>query len=128
MSSKSSSWSRLLVAVYAVFAVSASARASYQIFRSFDEAPIAYSLSAFSAAIYIVATIALARRSRHARTVALVTVSIELLGVLVVGLLSITHPALFAHPSVWSQFGLGYGLVPLALPIIGLWWLLRSSK
>lgn len=128
MTNKSSSWSRLLVAVYAVFAISASARASYQIYRSFDEAPLAYSLSAVSAAIYIVATIALARRSQPARNVALVTVSIELLGVLVVGLLSITHPALFAHPSVWSQFGLGYALVPLFLPVIGLWWLLRSPK
>ena len=128
MSNKSSSWSRLLVAVYAVFAISASARASYQIFRSFDEAPIAYSLSAVAAAVYLVATIALAKKSPGARTVALVTVSIELLGVLVVGLLSITHPVLFAHPSVWSQFGLGYGLVPLVLPVVGLWWLLRSSK
>ncbi|MEY4019021.1 MAG: hypothetical protein RLZZ590_321 [Actinomycetota bacterium] len=48
---------RLLIAVYAVFAISATARALYQLFREFEQAPLAYSLSAISALIYIVATI-----------------------------------------------------------------------
>lgn len=126
MSNSEQGLSRLLVAVYAVFAVSASARASFQIIRHFDEAPVAYSLSAFSASVYIVATVALARKSSKAHVVAQVAVTIELVGVFVVGLLSITTPELFAHPSVWSQFGLGYGLVPLVLPILGLWWLRRN--
>lgn len=120
--------SRLLVAVYAVFAISATARASYQLLRHFDDAPLAYSLSAVSAVIYIAATIALAKRSPLARKVAIITVSIELLGVIVVGFLSILHPSLFAHPSVWSQFGIGYGLIPLFLPLLGLWWLAKGAK
>lgn len=128
MSNSKSDPSRLLVAVYAVFALSATARASYQLLRHFDEAPLAYSLSAVSALIYIVATIALAKRSAFARKIAVITVSIELVGVLVVGLLSIFQPSLFAHPSVWSQFGIGYGLVPLFLPLLGLWWLAKGAK
>jgi len=35
----------LVVALYAIFALSATVRASYQIFRKFEEAPLAYSLS-----------------------------------------------------------------------------------
>lgn len=117
---------RLLIAVYAVFAVSASARAIYQLLRKFDEAPIAYSLSALAAVVYVVATIALAK-SRLRKT-ALITVSFELVGVLSVGVLSYTHPELFAHPSVWSKFGQGYGYVPLLLPILGLLWLRKTGK
>jgi len=32
---------------------------------------------------------------------------------------------LFADQTVWSTYGIGYGFVPLVLPIAGLWWLLR---
>lgn len=117
---------RVLIAVYAVFAVSASARAIYQLLRKFDEAPIAYSLSALAAVVYVLATIALAKN--HLRKVALFTVSFELVGVLSVGVLSYTHPELFAHPSVWSKFGQGYGYVPLLLPILGLIWLKKTGK
>lgn len=117
---------RLLIAVYAVFAVSASARAIYQLFRKFDEAPVAYSLSALAAVVYVVATIALAKN--HLRMTALITVTFELLGVLSVGVLSYTSPELFSHPSVWSKFGQGYGYVPLLLPILGLLWLRKTCK
>ena len=39
---------RLLIAVYAVFAISATARAGYQILTKFSEAPLAYLLSAWT--------------------------------------------------------------------------------
>lgn len=117
---------RVLIAVYAVFAVSASARALYQLLREFDQAPLAYSLSALAALIYILATVALAKPNLH--RLALVTIAFELIGVLAVGVLSYTHPELFAHPSVWSKFGQGYGYVPLVLPILGLLWLRKLSK
>lgn len=116
---------RLLIAVYAVFAVSSSARALYQLAREFDQAPIAYTLSALAAVVYVLATIALARPKL--RVLAWVAVSFELAGVLVVGLLSYTHPELFAHPSVWSKFGQGYGYVPLVLPFLGLLWLRKRT-
>jgi len=38
----------------------------------------------------------------------------------------LTVPALFNHPTVWSQFGAGYGFVPLFLPVVGMLWLLRA--
>jgi len=45
-----------------------------------------------------------------------------------VGSLSFLVPELFAHASVWSGFGSGYGFLPLALPILGLVWINRSGK
>jgi hypothetical protein len=116
---------RLLIAVYGVFALSASARASFQLITKFEEAPLAYSLSAVSAFVYIIATIALARGDKS-RMLAWFTVGFELVGVLAVGALSIFLPELFAHPSVWSQFGSGYAFIPLLLPILGLAWLWRE--
>ncbi len=118
---------RLLVAVYAVFAVSASARAGVQIATQFEEAPLAYVLSAIAAAIYVVATVALARSSVTAHRVAVVACSIELVGVVSVGILTTAAPADFPDDTVWSQFGRGYGFVPLVLPVLGLWWLRRTT-
>ena len=113
----------LLIAVYAIFAISATARASYQLATKFDEAPLAYSLSALSAVVYIVAAVALAKASDRAGRVAKAAVQFELVGVLVVGTLSLTLPQWFQHPSVWSWFGLNYACLPLVLPIFGLLWL-----
>ena len=108
---------RLLVAVYGVFAVAASSRAGLQLATVFSEAPVAYLLSAFAALVYVVATVALAR---SARRVALAACRIELLGVLVVGTASLLLPEAFPDQTVWSAYGLGYGLVPLVLPVLGL--------
>lgn len=117
---------RLLVAVYAVFALSASARAGVQIATDFSAAPLAYLLSALAAAVYLVATAALLRSSERSRRVALAAVLVELVGVLVVGLLSVEDPVAFPDATVWSGFGAGYGYVPLVLPVLGLWWLLSQ--
>lgn len=122
----SSGFGRVLVVVYGVFAVSASARALVQILRDFDEAPFAYALSAFAAGVYVVATVALARGTPRSHRVATVAVLIELVGVLVVGALTLADPELFPRDTVWSGFGRGYGFVPLVLPVVGLWWLWRT--
>lgn len=114
---------RVLVAIYGVFALSATARAGVQIATSFGDAPLAYSLSALAGAVYIVATVALAR---GARRVALAACGFELLGVLTVGTLSVVDGEAFPDATVWSDFGQGYGYVPLVLPVVGLWWLLRA--
>lgn len=118
--------SRALVAVYAVFALAASARGIYELIVKFSLAPVSYSLSLVSALVYIVATVALAN-SRKPKwfAVARATVWFELVGVVTVGVLSLAVPSLFAFPSVWSWFGAGYGYVPLALPIVALVWLGR---
>lgn len=116
---------RLVVAVYAVLAIAATARSAVQVLRDFDEAPLAYTLSAVAAVVYVVATVALARGGRW-RPVAWAAVGVELLGVLAVGALSVTRPELFPDATVWSGFGQGYGYVPAVLPLIGLAWLWRT--
>ena len=73
--------------------------------------------------IYLVATIMLARGTRNSRRVATVAIVIELIGVLTVGTLSVLDPEGFPRATVWSVYGIGYGFVPLVLPILGLWWL-----
>jgi len=118
---------RVLVAVYAVLAMAATGRSFVQIVHRFDEAPLAYSLSAVAAVVYLVATVALAMRGDASRTVALAAVCFELVGVLVVGTLSLVAPELFAHDTVWSRFGMGYLFIPAVLPFLGLWWL-RASR
>ena len=110
----------LVVAVYGVFALSATVRALYQLLRKYDEAPVAYWLSLLAGLVYFVATFALAKNNL---SLAKKTLTFELSGVLVIGILSFTHEELFAHPTVWSFFGMGYGFIPLALPIFGLWWI-----
>ena len=124
---KSRGFGALLIAVYAIFAISATARASFQLLTKFNEAPLAYSLSALAAVVYIVATVALARTDARSQTVAGWAVKFELVGVLVVGTLSLLWPAAFEHPSVWSWFGLNYACLPLVLPIFGLLWLNRRA-
>ena len=122
----SSGAGRALVAVYGLFALAATARAGVQLATRFTEAPVAYLLSAVAGVIYIVATVTLARGSRTSRRVAWVAIGLELVGVLTVGTLSVLDPAAFPRATVWSVYGIGYGFVPLVLPVLGLLWLART--
>jgi hypothetical protein len=117
---------RLLIAVYAVFALAASARAAFQIATKFGEAPLAYVLTGFAAAVYVLATVSLARAGRTWFRISVAAVGVELAGVLAVGLASVLSPSSFPDDTVWSAFGRGYGFVPLVLPILGLSWLYRT--
>jgi cytochrome bd-type quinol oxidase subunit 2 len=117
---------RVLIAVYLLFAIAATSRAGYQLATKFTEAPVAYLLSAVAAAIYIVATVGLARGGTGGRRTAYACLTVELIGVLAVGFLSVFDPRLFPHDTVWSKFGQGYGYVPLVLPVLGLLWLRRT--
>lgn len=122
---------RVLVAVYGVLAIGATGRSVFQILDRFDEAPVAYSLSAVAAVVYILATLALALGWRR---LALLTIGFELVGVLVVGTISVAAPHVLGlaaldpfgrQATVWSAFGAGYLLIPLVLPVLGLLWLRR---
>ncbi len=130
---KSSGAGRVLVAVYAILAIAATGRSVFQILDRFEEAPVAFSLSAVAAVVYIAATVALALGRRR---VALVTICFELAGVLVIGTVSVVAPGLLGldgldpfgrEATVWSAYGAGYLLVPLVLPVLGLLWLRRSG-
>ncbi|WP_030484864.1 hypothetical protein [Nocardioides aequoreus] len=118
-------WGRTLVFVYGVFAVAATARSSYQLLTKASEAPLAYGLSALAAVVYVVATYALATGRRR---LAWTAVGVELVGVLVVGAVTLLDRADFPDATVWSGFGAGYGYVPLLLPLAGTWWLWHSSR
>ncbi|MFC6357337.1 hypothetical protein [Luethyella okanaganae] len=116
---------RVLIVVYGILALAATGRSFVQTATRFDEAPLAYSLSALAAVVYIVATVALVARARVWYRVAWLTIGFEAVGVLVVGTLSLVNPELFPHDTVWSVFGRGYLFVPLLLPALGMWWLAK---
>jgi hypothetical protein len=70
--------------------------------------------------VYLVAAVGFVR---GARRLAIACLLFELAGVLIVGALSLADRAAFPDETVWSEFGRGYGFVPLALPVLGLLWL-----
>lgn len=88
----------------------------------FGQAPVPYGFSIAAAVIYIVATWALATNRWW---IAAGAVVFEFCGVLGVGFASLVWASGFPQASVWSDFGAGYGYVPLILPIVGGWWLVR---
>lgn len=118
---------RALVLVYAILALAALARSTYQLLTKAAEAPLAYSLSAAAAVVYVVATIALAHNGTKMRRLAWVAVVVEAVGVLLVGTWSYLRASDFPDATVWSHFGQGYGFVPLVLPFLGIAWLIRSD-
>ena len=119
---------RVLVAVYAVFALAATARAGVQLATRYSEAPLAYLLSALAGLIYVVATVTLARGDRASRRIATAAIVVELVGVLTVGTLSLVDAQAFPRATVWSGYGSGYGFIPLVLPVLGLLWLRRTRR
>lgn len=123
---KSSGLGRVIIVVYGIFSLSAGVRALYQILTQFDVAPLAYLLSLFSAAVYVLAAVALARTGSRWHRLATAAVLIELIGVVGIGAWTYAAPQLFADETVWSHFGQGYGYIPLVLPIAGLIWLRRT--
>jgi hypothetical protein len=115
----------VLVAVYGILALAATGRSAVQILTDFAEAPLAYTLSAVAAVVYILATVALVARGAVWYRIAWITIAFELVFVLTVGTLSVVDAALFPRDTVWSYYGLGYLLVPLVLPVLGMLWLSR---
>jgi hypothetical protein len=125
---------RLLVAVYAVLAIGATVRSLYEVATKFSAAPVSYALSLTAAVIYVVITVCLVRGTPRARAIAQTGMWIELVGVLVVGTLSIVRKDLFLNPetgkavsSVWYWYGRDYLFIPLVLPILGLRFIRRSQ-
>ena len=125
-SNRSQGLGRVLIIVYGLLALAATGRSVFQLLDDYDKAPLAYTLSALAGLIYIVATIALVAPGDAWYKIAVITITFELIGVLVVGTLSIFDPVLFPAKTVWSFFGRGYAFVPLVLPILGLLWLRRT--
>ncbi|MEU2657949.1 hypothetical protein ABZ615_21805 [Streptomyces sp. NPDC007325] len=116
----------LLLWLYGVMSVGAASRSVYEISAKFDEAPLAYTLSAVAAVVYVFITYTLVRGGETARRAALVCCAAELAGVLVVGTWTLVEPSAFPDSTVWSEFGYGYVFIPVLLPLSGIWWLRRS--
>lgn len=119
---------RLLVMLYGVFTVAAASRSIYQIAAKFGEAPLAYLLSGVSALVYAFITLSLVRGGEGARRAALACCALELVGVLAVGTWTLVEPSAFPDDTVWSDYGMGYLFIPIALPITGMMWLRRAIR
>ena len=118
----------VLVVVYALLALAATGRSVLQMLSYYDRAPLAYTLSALAAAVYLLATWCLAqgrpvgagrRRGRAPSSSS---------GCCVVGTASYVVPDAFPDKTVWSHFGQGYGFVPLVLPVLGLLWFRKVER
>jgi hypothetical protein len=120
----------VLALTYGFFVLAAGARSGVQIGTRFDRAPLAYSLSALASLVYTAGLIVFVlgeHRPGRWRWVAGLCLT-ELAGVLAIGAASDLAPSAFPDATVWSGFGQGYGYVPLALPVLGLWWALRTRS
>ena len=115
----------VLIVVYSILGLAAAGRATVQIMESFAEAPLAYTLSAVSAGLYVLIAVAL---WRGWETVALVGSSIELAGVLLVGTLGIVDSDLWPDETVWTGYGSGYGWVPVLLPLAAVYFLIKGRQ
>lgn len=114
-----------LIVAYAVLALAALGRSSFEISTKFGDAPLPYTVSAISAVLYTVITFALWRGKNR---LALIGSSIELVGVLTAGALGYIESAWWPKSTVWTGFGSGYGWIPLLLPILALWALVRARR
>ncbi|MFC4496746.1 hypothetical protein ACFPA8_21675 [Streptomyces ovatisporus] len=118
----------LLLTLYGIFTVGAASRSIVQLSTRFDEAPLAYLLSALAALVYAFITVALVRGGERARRAAFFCCCVELLGVLTVGTWTLAVPSAFPDATVWSDYGMGYLFIPVILPVTGLLWLRRSRR
>jgi len=114
-----------LILAYAILALAAIGRSTYQIATKFADAPLAYSVSALSAALYLVIALALWKGKER---LALIGTSIELAGVIIVGTLGYVESSWWPDETVWTGYGSAYGWVPLVLPVLALWALLTPRQ
>jgi cytochrome bd-type quinol oxidase subunit 2 len=114
-----------LILAYAILALAAIGRSTYQIATKFGDAPLAYSVSALSAVLYLLIAIALWKGKER---LALIGTSVELAGVIIVGTLGYVESSWWPDETVWTGYGSAYGWVPLVLPVLALWALLRSRR
>ena len=111
--------------MYGLFAVAATGRSAYQLIAQASEAPFPYASRPSPRSSTSPPRWAW-RATATWRRVAWAACGTELVGVLVVGTLSVADSELFPDDTVWSAYGAGYGYLPLLLPFAGLAWLWRT--
>ena len=118
---------KILAVSYPVLALSTGARALYQLF--FKEGvtdTVPPLLTAVAAALYLIAAVGFARRTKRAWTISVVALTLEMIGIVVVGALSYVQPDLVGE-TAWRHFGADYGYFPFIQPLLGLIWLLHPE-
>lgn len=117
----------ILAVSYPVLALSAGARAIYQLFLKED---VTYYLpailSGIAAIAYLLATIGFVVRKRWAWRLSVTMLLFELSMVIIVGTLSLIIPDVIGR-TVWGRFGADYGYLPLIQPLLGLAWLFNRE-
>ncbi len=117
----------ILAVSYPVLALSAGARAFYQLF--LKEETIQYLpsiLSGVAAVCYLLATVGFVVRKRWAWRLSVSMLTFELIMVFVVGILSHIIPDTIGR-TVWGHFGADYAYFPLIQPLLGLAWLFNRQ-
>jgi hypothetical protein len=113
---------------YGLWAFSALGRSSWEyVFKQNVATYVPAHLSTFVGVLYIFIIVGLRRRSPRWWWATLALLSVELAGVLLVGTVDVIWRP-FPYATVWSSSGRGYFFMPLVLPFVGLWWMLRKDK
>lgn len=128
---QNNTWARIvspigyvLAVSYPLLALSTGVRALYQLFFKADvDNYLAVYLSALAAVLYLLATVGFAYRRRWTWWLSVISLGVETLLTLVVGVWSFVDPDLIGR-TVWRHFGEDYGYFPLFQPLLGLIWLL----
>lgn len=117
----------ILAVSYPVLALSAGARALYQLFLKegiTNYLPVI--LSGVAAVCYLLATVGFVVRKRWAWRLSVSMLIFELVMVLLVGTLSLVFAEAIGR-TVWGRFGADYGYFPLIQPLLGLAWLFHRE-
>ncbi len=112
----------ILAVSYPLLALSTGTRAIVRLFFRDDADFLPPLMSAVAATLYILATIGFAYRRRWSWWLSIISLGVETVLTILIGVLSFTSPELIGS-TVWRHFGEDYGYFPLFQPILGLVWL-----
>ena len=118
---------RVVMVIFWAFGVWTTANAIIDLFHLDDE-PLGPALTALLAGlVYLLAALGITHNGKRMRILGWTTVTLELIGPLMVGMMSVGISQLSVSRSAWANCGADYYYLPLIIPIIGLIWLWWSN-